>query len=123
MAETVAQRRERVTRYGVVGPVGVAITAGVVYFVVHELFHALLGVGITTDIIGSIALGAVAAVGVYALDRNLRAVTAAFITLFATHQLVMGHGGVLLFENFNWSMPVAVVAAIVFFLAAGGLGN
>lgn len=122
MAETAAPTwRERIEGYGLAGAVGVAVVAGVVYYVVHELFHMVLGVGPVIDAIGSIALGAVAAGGVYALDWNLRTVVAAFIGLFVTHTLVMGYNGALTIANFSWSMPVAVVAAVVFFLAAGGL--
>lgn len=121
MAETPTRTRERIEQYGITGSIGVAVLAGVVYYVVHELFHLLLGVGFVTDTVGSVALGAVAAVGVYALGWNPRAVVAAFVGLFATHSLVMGHGGVLVLGDLNWSVPVAVVAAIVFFLAAGGL--
>lgn len=113
--------RQRIEEYGFTGAVGVAVVAGAVYYMVHEVFHMVLGVGLVIDTIGSVALGAVAAVGVYALAWNLRTVAAAFIGLFVTHTLVMGYWGVLAFENFSWSMPVAVAAAIVFFLAAGGL--
>lgn len=116
-----AKWRESIEEYGLAGSVGVAVAAGVVYYFVHELFHMLLGVGLAIDTVGSIALGGVAAVGVYALGWNLRTAAAAFIGLFVTHTLVMGHWGALVFENFGWSMPVAVVAAVVFFLAAGGL--
>lgn len=121
MAETSTTWRESVEGYGLAGAVGVAVVAGVVYYVVHELFHMVFGIGPVIDTVGSIALGAVAAGGVYLLDWNLRTVAAAFIGLFVTHTLVMGYGGVFVFENFSWSMPVAVVAAVVFFLAAGGL--
>lgn len=122
MTETQTTKwRDSIAEYGVVGSVGVAVAAGAVYYVVHELFHMLLGVGFAVDTVGSVALGAVAAVGVYALDRNLRAAVAAFVGLFVIHTLVMGHGGVLAFENFNWSMPVAAAAAVLFFVAAGGL--
>lgn len=122
MAETSRARwRQRVESYGIVGPVAVAIAAAVVYYAVHEVFHMLLGFGPTVDTVGSIALGGVAAAVVYALGRNWRAVVAAFVALFATHSLVMGYGGVLAFESVNWSVPVAVVAAAVLFVAAGGL--
>lgn len=113
--------RGRVEGYGIVGAVAVAIVAGVVYYVVHEGFHLLLGVGPVIDTIGSVALGAVAAAGVYALDWNLRSVAAAFIGVFVTHTLVMGYGGIVAFERFGWSMPMAAAGAVVFFLAAGGL--
>lgn len=113
--------RARLEKSGFAGAVGVGVLAGVVYYVVHELFHMLLGVGPVIDTVGSIALGAVAAAGVYWLDWNLRAVAAAFIGLFVTHTLVMGYGGVIAFENFGWSLPMAVAGAVVFFLAAGGL--
>jgi hypothetical protein len=123
MAETATTVRARLERYGIAGPVGVALLAGVVYFVVHELFHMLLGVGPIIDTVGSIALGAVAAAGVYALAWNRRTVVAAFVGVFAIHTLVMGYGGVVAFAEFGWSMPMAVAGAVVFFLAAGGLGN
>lgn len=113
--------RGRVDGYGILGATAVAIAAGVVYYAVHEVFHLLLGVGPVIDTIGSVALGAVAAVGVYALDWNWRSVVAAFIGLFVTHSLVMGYGGIVAFERFGWSMPMAVAGAVVFFIAAGGL--
>lgn len=115
--------RDRVEGYGIVGAIAVAIVAGVVYYVVHEGFHLLLGVGPVIDTVGSVALGAVAAAGVYALDWNLRSVAAAFIGVFVTHTLVMGYGGIVAFERFGWSMPMAVAGAVVFFLAAGGLDS
>lgn len=121
MAETSTTVRARLERYGFAGAVGVGVLAGVVYYVVHELFHMLLGVGPLIDTIGSIALAAVAAAGVYWLDWNLRAVAAAFIGVFLAHTLVMGYGGVIAFRNFGWSMPMAVAGAVVFFIAAGGL--
>lgn len=121
MAEATAERREMLEKYGIAGPIAVAIALGVVYYLVHEVFHILLGFGFVTDTIGSIALGAVAAAGVLLLGRNARSAVAAFILLFAAHSLVMGHGGLFLIDNFGGSMPVAVVAAIVFFVAAGGL--
>lgn len=122
MAEaSTTQVRQRVEAYGVLGAAGVAIVAGVVYYLVHEVFHMVLGTGTAVDAVGSLALGAVAAVGVYALGRNWRSAAAAFVVLFATHSLVMGYGGALVLDNFNWSVPVAVVSAVVFFAAAGGL--
>lgn len=113
--------RGRVHGYGILGATAVAIAAGVVYYAVHEVFHLLLGVGPVIDTIGSMALGAVAALGVYALGRNWRSVVAAFIGLFVTHTLVMGYGGIVAFQRFGWSMPLAVAGAVVFFIAAGGL--
>lgn len=121
MAEAPTTVRARLEGYGIAGALGVGVLAGVVYYVVHELFHLLLGVGPVIDTVGSIALGAVAAAGVYALGWNRRAVIAAFIGLFAAHTLVMGYGGLVAFSNFGWSMPMAVAGALVFFLAAGGL--
>lgn len=121
MAEAPTTVRARLEGYGIAGALGIGVLAGVVYYVVHELFHLLLGVGPVIDTVGSIALGAVAVAGVYALGWNLRAVVAAFIGLFATHTLVMGYGGLVAFSNFGWSMPMAVAGAVVFFLAAGGL--
>lgn len=121
MAEAPTTVRARLERYGIAGAFGVGVLAGAVYYAVHELFHLLLGVGPVIDTVGSIALGAVAAAGVYALGWNLRAVAAAFIGLFVTHTLVMGYGGLVAFSNFGWSMPMAVAGALVFFLAAGGL--
>lgn len=123
MAETATTVRARINTYGIAGPVGVALLAGVVYYVVHELFHMLLGVGPLIDTVGSIALAAVAAAGVYALEWNRRSVVAAFVGVFAIHTLVMGYGGVVAFASFSWSMPMAVAGAVVFFLAAGGLGS
>lgn len=121
MAEAPTAVRSRLERFGIAGAFGVGVLAGVVYYVVHEVFHLLLGVGPVIDTVGSIALGAVAAAGVYALGRNLRAVVAAFIGLFVSHTLVMGYGGLVAFSNFGWSMPMAMAGAVVFFLAAGGL--
>lgn len=121
MVEATGTVRSRLETYGIAGAVGVGVLAGVIYYVVHELFHMLLGVGPVIDTVGSIALGAVAAAGVYWLGWNWRAVVAAFIGLFVTHTLVMGYGGLVAFSNFGWSMPMAVAGAVVFFLAAGGL--
>lgn len=121
MVETTTQIRGTVEQFGIVGSVGIAVSAAVAFFIIHEVFHMLLGVGFMMDTLGSIALGAVAGLGVYALDWNYRAVIGAFVTLFVTHQLVMGYGGSFFFDGFGWSMPVAVIAAVVFFLAAGGL--
>lgn len=121
MAETTTPVRAKLNKYGIPGPIGVALLAGVVYYGVHELFHLLLGVGPLIDTVGSIALGAVAAAGVYMLGWNLRSAVAAFVGLFVIHTLVMGYGGVVAFTNFGWSMPMAVAGAVVFFLAAGGL--
>lgn len=120
MAETTTVRA-RLEGYGIAGAVGVAVVAGVVYYVVHEVFHLLLGVGPAIDTVGSVALGAVAAAGVYALQWNMRSVAAAFVGLFVTHTLVMGYGGIIAFEGFSWSLPMAVAGAVVFFIAAGGL--
>lgn len=113
--------RGRVHGYGILGATAVAIAAGVVYYAVHEVFHLLFGVGPVIDTIGSVALGAVAGLGVYALGWNWRSVVAAFIGLFVTHTLVMGYGGIVAFQRFGWSMPMAVAGAVVFFIAAGGL--
>lgn len=121
MVQATTTVRARLERYGLAGAVGVGVLAGVVYYVVHELFHQLLGVGPVIDTVGSIALGSVAAAGVFALGWNLRAVAAAFVGLFVTHSLVMGYGGLVAFSNFGWSMPMAVAGAVVFFIAAGGL--
>lgn len=121
MAEVTTTVRTRIEGYGLAGAVGTGVLAGIVYYVVHELFHMLLGVGPVIDTVGSIALGAVAGAGVFWLGWNLRSVAAAFIGLFVTHTLVMGYGGVIAFENFSWSMPMAVAGAVVFFIAAGGL--
>lgn len=113
--------KKNIDEYGVIGPVAVAIVAGVVYYGVHEVFHMLLGVGFTVDAVGSAALGLVAAAGVYALGRNVRAAVASFIGLVVTHTLVMGHGGALAISGFSWSLPIGIAGALVFFLAAGGL--
>ncbi len=121
MAEATARIRGSIEEFGVVGAVGVAIAAGIAFYAVHEIFHLLFGVSFETDTIGSVALAAVATIGVFALDRNVRALVATFVVMFVTHELVMGYGGVLAFNQFSWSMPVAVVAAGIFFLAAGGL--
>lgn len=123
MADATPTVRTRLESYGITGAVLVGLLAGVVYYAVHEVFHVLLGVGPVVDTVGSVALAAVAAAGVYALAWNLRAVVAAFIGLFAIHTLVMGYGGVLAFTDFGWSMPIGVAGAVVFFLAAGGLGG
>lgn len=123
MAEASTTIRARLESYEIGGAVGIAVLAGVVYYVVHELFHMLLGVGPVIDTVGSIALGAVAAAGVYALGWNLRSVLAAFVGLFVVHTLVMGYGGVVALSSFGWSMPMAVAGGVVFFLAAGGLGS
>lgn len=125
MAEMSSVRwRQRVEEYGIAGPVVVAVVAGVVYFAVHEAFHMLIGFGFVTDTVGSVALGAVAAVGLYALGWNWRSVIAAFLGVFVAHTLVMGHYGSFAIGSFTGtitgSVTMAVVAAIVFFIGAGG---
>ncbi len=121
MVEASSTMRARLAGYGIAGATGLAVLAGAIYYVVHELFHILLGAGPVIDLIGSLALSGVAAAGVYLLGWNLRAVGAAFIAVFVTHTLVMGYGGIIALADFGWSMPMAVVGAVVFFLASGGL--
>lgn len=123
MAQTTTTMRARLEGYGLAGAVAVAVLAGLVYYAVHEVFHQLLGVGPVIDTVGSIALGGVAAAGVYALGWNWRSVAAAFVGLFVTHTLVMGYGGALVLRGFSWSLPMAVAGAVVFFIAAGGLDS
>lgn len=127
MAETASsQWRTRVEQYGVAGPIVVAAVAAVVYLAVHEVFHLVVGYGFTTDAVGSAALGAVAAAGMYVMGWNYRSIAAAFIGVFVAHTLVMGHYGAFLIGNFSGtasltgSVTMAVVGAVVFFIAAGG---